>query len=128
MTRMLAVELARRNRAIRVNCILPGPVMLPEDLSARRRCKGAVAGTLAEAARPARARRPGGRVPGRERLRDRRLPAGGRRPDDRRERLTMRPVPSPSEECSVRANYRMIAHQPLGMFVNLLSRGPVRVN
>ena len=33
MTRMLAVELARRNPRVRVNCILPGPVMVPEDLS-----------------------------------------------------------------------------------------------
>ena len=31
MTRMLAVELARRNPRVRVNCILPGPVMVPED-------------------------------------------------------------------------------------------------
>ena len=27
-----------RNRAVRVNCILPGPVMLPENLS-RRKCR-----------------------------------------------------------------------------------------
>jgi pteridine reductase len=33
MTRMFAVELALRNPAVRVNCILPGPVMLPEDIS-----------------------------------------------------------------------------------------------
>ena len=45
MTRMFAVELARRNPAIRVNCILPGPVMVPEDL-AEHEVKGAVAGTL----------------------------------------------------------------------------------
>lgn len=45
MTRMFAVELARRNPAIRVNCILPGPVMVPEDLS-EHEVKGAVAGTL----------------------------------------------------------------------------------
>jgi len=32
MTRSLAVELASRNPAIRVNCIMPGPVMLPPDL------------------------------------------------------------------------------------------------
>lgn len=32
LTRVLAVELAARNPAIRVNCILPGPVMLPPDL------------------------------------------------------------------------------------------------
>ncbi|HJZ92510.1 MAG TPA: SDR family oxidoreductase, partial [Gemmataceae bacterium] len=32
MTRSLAVELAQRNPRVRVNCILPGPVMLPPDL------------------------------------------------------------------------------------------------
>jgi pteridine reductase len=45
LTRTLAVELAQRNRAIRVNCILPGPVMLPDDLSDHE-LKGAIAGTL----------------------------------------------------------------------------------
>jgi len=45
MTRSLAVELARRNPAIRVNCILPGPVMLPPDLSPEER-REAIAGTL----------------------------------------------------------------------------------
>lgn len=33
MTRMLAVELSHRNPAIRVNCVHPGPVMLPATLS-----------------------------------------------------------------------------------------------
>lgn len=32
MTRSLAVELAQRNRSIRVNCIRPGPVLLAEDV------------------------------------------------------------------------------------------------
>ncbi|HEV2970141.1 MAG TPA: SDR family oxidoreductase [Pirellulales bacterium] len=32
MTRSLAVELAERNPRVRVNCIMPGPVMLPPDL------------------------------------------------------------------------------------------------
>jgi pteridine reductase len=32
LTRCLAVELAQRNPRVRVNCILPGPVMLPPDL------------------------------------------------------------------------------------------------
>lgn len=32
ITRCLAVELASRNPKVRVNCILPGPVMLPPDL------------------------------------------------------------------------------------------------
>jgi pteridine reductase len=47
MTRSLAVELARRNPEVRVNCILPGPVMLPDDL-AEAEVKGAVAGTLVQ--------------------------------------------------------------------------------
>jgi len=45
ITRTMAVELARRNRAVRVNGILPGPVMLPDDLS-QQEVEGAVAGTL----------------------------------------------------------------------------------
>ncbi len=32
LTRMLAVELGSRNPNVRVNCILPGPVLLPPDL------------------------------------------------------------------------------------------------
>lgn len=32
LTRTFAVELGTRNPAVRVNCILPGPVMLPPDL------------------------------------------------------------------------------------------------
>lgn len=32
LTRCLAVELGSRNPAVRVNCILPGPVMLPTDM------------------------------------------------------------------------------------------------
>jgi pteridine reductase len=45
MTRTFAVELARRNPKVRVNCILPGPVMVPEDLD-EHEVKGAIAGTL----------------------------------------------------------------------------------
>jgi pteridine reductase len=45
MTRSLAVELARRNPAVRVNCILPGPVLLPADLPEAER-QEAIAGTL----------------------------------------------------------------------------------
>lgn len=33
MTRCLAVELGTRNPRVRVNCILPGPVLLPPDIS-----------------------------------------------------------------------------------------------
>jgi len=32
LTRCMAVELGSRNPAVRVNCILPGPVLLPPDL------------------------------------------------------------------------------------------------
>ncbi len=32
LTRVMAVELGTRNPKVRVNCILPGPVMLPPDL------------------------------------------------------------------------------------------------
>ncbi len=45
ITRSMAVELAGRNPAVRVNCILPGPVMLPADLT-EADVQGAVAGTL----------------------------------------------------------------------------------
>jgi pteridine reductase len=45
LTRALAVELAQRNPAVRVNCIEPGPVMVPTDLAAHE-VKGAIAGTL----------------------------------------------------------------------------------
>lgn len=45
ITRNMAIELAARNPAVRVNCILPGPVMLPEDLAPQERAE-AVAGTL----------------------------------------------------------------------------------
>jgi pteridine reductase len=45
LTRAMAVELACRNPAVRVNCILPGPVMLPTDLS-QSAVQGAIAGTL----------------------------------------------------------------------------------
>lgn len=37
LTRSLAVELGSRNPKIRVNCILPGPVMLPLDLPLQER-------------------------------------------------------------------------------------------
>jgi pteridine reductase len=37
LTRALAVELASRNPNVRVNCILPGPVLLPPDLPENER-------------------------------------------------------------------------------------------
>jgi pteridine reductase len=45
LTRTLAVELASRNPKVRVNCILPGPVMLPPDLPEVER-KQAIDATL----------------------------------------------------------------------------------
>ena len=45
VTRSLAVELARRNPRVRVNCVLPGPVLLPPDLDPAER-DAAIAGTL----------------------------------------------------------------------------------
>jgi pteridine reductase len=45
LTRCLAVELGRRNPKVRVNCILPGPVMLPPDLPGAERAES-IAGTL----------------------------------------------------------------------------------
>ena len=37
MTRSLAVELGTRNPRVRVNCVMPGPVMLPPNLPAAER-------------------------------------------------------------------------------------------
>jgi pteridine reductase len=45
LTRCLAVELGTRNPRIRVNCILPGPVLLPPDLPEAER-QESIAGTL----------------------------------------------------------------------------------
>ena len=45
LTRSLAVELARRNPAVRVNCVLPGPVMLPDDMPEAER-RSVIAATL----------------------------------------------------------------------------------
>jgi pteridine reductase len=45
LTRTLAVELAARNPRVRVNCVMPGPVMLPDDLPEAER-RAAIAGTL----------------------------------------------------------------------------------
>lgn len=45
LTRTLAVELALRNPAVRVNCILPGPVLLSPSLPEAERQR-AIAGTL----------------------------------------------------------------------------------
>jgi pteridine reductase len=45
LTRTLAIELGSRNPAVRVNCILPGPVLLPPDLPEPER-RQAIEGTL----------------------------------------------------------------------------------
>lgn len=45
ITRTLAVELAARNPRVRVNCVMPGPVMLPPGLPEGERA-AAIAGTL----------------------------------------------------------------------------------
>ncbi|MEX2174688.1 MAG: SDR family oxidoreductase [Pirellulaceae bacterium] len=45
LTRTLAVELASRNPLVRVNCVSPGPVMLPLDLPHQER-EQAIQGTL----------------------------------------------------------------------------------
>ncbi len=45
LTRSLAVELGSRNSNVRVNCVLPGPVMLPPDLPEAER-KQAIDATL----------------------------------------------------------------------------------
>jgi pteridine reductase len=45
LTRNFAVELAARNPRMRVNAVLPGPVMLPPDMPAQER-EQAIAGTL----------------------------------------------------------------------------------
>jgi pteridine reductase len=45
LTRSLAVELAARNPRVRVNCVLPGPVLLPPDLPDEER-RQSIRGTL----------------------------------------------------------------------------------
>jgi pteridine reductase len=47
LTRDLAVELGTRNPRVRVNCVLPGPVLFPPDLPDEER-RRAVAGTLVQ--------------------------------------------------------------------------------
>lgn len=47
LTRTFAVELGTRNPKVRVNCVLPGPVMLPPDLPAAER-QQAIAATLVQ--------------------------------------------------------------------------------
>ncbi len=83
MTRMLAVELAHRNPAVRVNCIQPGPVLIPGSVSQAERDR-AIAGTLVRReGRPEHVARAVLFLV-QQRLRHRRDPARRRRPHDRR--------------------------------------------
>ncbi len=52
LTRSLAVELASRNPAVRVNCVLPGPVMLPPDLPEPERRRAIEATLVKREGRP----------------------------------------------------------------------------
>lgn len=52
LTRTLAVELGTRNPAVRVNCILPGPVMFPADLPAAEKQQAINATLLKREGRP----------------------------------------------------------------------------
>ena len=52
LTRSLAVELGTRNPRVRVNCILPGPVMLPLDLPEDERRKAIDATLVKREGRP----------------------------------------------------------------------------
>jgi pteridine reductase len=52
MTRSLAAELALRNPAVRVNCILPGPVMLPPDMPPEERERSIAATLVRREGRP----------------------------------------------------------------------------
>jgi pteridine reductase len=47
LTRCLAVELGTRNPRVRVNCVLPGPVLFPPDMSEAERME-AIRSTLAK--------------------------------------------------------------------------------
>lgn len=52
LTRCLAIELGTRNPRVRVNCILPGPVMLPLDLPAAERAEAVRATLVKREGRP----------------------------------------------------------------------------
>lgn len=52
LTQSLAVELARRNPRVRVNCIQPGPVLLPPDMPETERQQVIHATLLKQADRP----------------------------------------------------------------------------
>jgi pteridine reductase len=52
MTRSLAVELGARNPRVRVNCVLPGPVLFPPDLPEEERQQAIDATIVKHAGRP----------------------------------------------------------------------------
>jgi pteridine reductase len=52
MTRCLAVELGTRNPRVRVNCVMPGPVMLPPDLPAAEKAESINATLVKREGRP----------------------------------------------------------------------------
>jgi pteridine reductase len=52
LTRVLAVELGSRNPAVRVNCILPGPVLFPPDLPEAERLQSIQATLVKREGRP----------------------------------------------------------------------------
>lgn len=52
LTRALAVELAARNPKVRVNCVLPGPVLLPDDMPEAERRQVVDATLLKREGRP----------------------------------------------------------------------------
>jgi pteridine reductase len=52
MTRCLAVELGTRNPRVRVNCVMPGPVMLPPDLPAAEKAEAIDATLVKREGRP----------------------------------------------------------------------------
>ena len=80
LTRCLAVELGSRNPAVRVNCILPGPVLLPPELPEAER-RQAIERHARKARGPAGEHRPSSALLPRQRFRHRCLPPRGRRPD-----------------------------------------------
>jgi pteridine reductase len=52
LTRSLAVELSHRNPNVRVNCVLPGPVLLPPDLPEAERRESVLATLVKREGRP----------------------------------------------------------------------------
>ena len=87
LTRCLAVELGSRNPRVRVNCILPGPVMLPPDLPEEERRQAIDATLVKREGSPTNIAQAVLLVP-RQRFRHRRLPARRWRPHRLRPRMS----------------------------------------